>query len=76
MSECTTGRARGVFLSLDSIVAMLLLFIVVLLAFSYIWGSKAPSFDPLQLRANAQDVATVMEKKGCLAAPRFDLNQD
>jgi hypothetical protein len=74
MSGHTTGKTRGVFLSLDSITAMLLLFIVVLLAFSYIWGSKTPSFSPLQLRANAQDVATVVEKKGCLTAPLISQN--
>jgi len=65
---------RGVFLSLDSIAAMLLLFIVVLISFSYVWAPKSATYESLSLRASAQDAATVMEKLGYLPSPLESAN--
>ncbi len=67
---------RGIFLTLDVVVAMLLLFLVVMLAFAYYSSSsqQASSFSTQLLRSYTQDAATVLAWKGYLSAPLDSLN--
>ncbi len=67
---------RGIFLTLDVVVAMLLLFMVVMLSFSYYSSSsqQTSSFSTQLLRSFTQDAATVLTGKGYLSAPLDSLN--
>lgn len=69
-------RTRGIFLTLDVVVAMMLLFMVVMLAFAYYSSSsqQAPAFSTQLLQSYAQDAATVLVSKGYLSAPLDSLN--
>lgn len=67
---------RGIFLTLDAVAAILILFTVVLVSFSYFWGApQSANFGGQNLRLSAQDAATVMLKSGYLTAPLLSQNR-
>ncbi len=68
MAANSTKR-RGIFLSLDVSIALLLLFMSVMLAFTYYSNTQGYSFSTLASRAYMQDVATVLSNRGDLSAP-------
>ena len=60
---------KGVFLTLDASIAMLMLFLAVLVAYAY-YGNYSPStFQSQLLRSYLHDAATVMARQGCFSAP-------
>jgi Concanavalin A-like lectin/glucanases superfamily len=63
------GRRKGVFLTLDSVTAMLLLFVAVIIAFSYFSVQQGSGVSAQLMMGTAQDAASVMLKQGYLSAP-------
>lgn len=60
---------RGIFLSLDVSIALLLLFLSVIIAFTYYTATQSYSFSTILSRAYMQDVATALSNRGDLSAP-------
>jgi len=59
-------KSKGVFLSLDAVTAMLLLFVVIIISFAYFTVPMTSNFESQLLRMQMQDAATVMSKAGYL----------
>ena len=70
----STHGKRGVFLTLDSVTAMLILFMAVIVSFAYFSGQQGTGISSQILRSYSEDAATVMLKKGSLAKPLLSQN--
>lgn len=62
------GKARGVFLTLDSMAALLLLFTVVVVSFSYYSGARQVGYESELLRVYLQDASTMMALQGSFSS--------
>lgn len=69
VAQAGTGSRRGVFLTLDAVVAMLLIFIAIMVAFSYVSSPEQDGFSAQMLGTYSQDAASVLSRMGCLSAP-------
>lgn len=69
MTETRADAKRGVFLTLDSVIGMLVLFMAVVVAFHYYSQEPPGRLSGQMLSTYAQDAATVASVSGYLAAP-------
>lgn len=68
------GFRRGIFLTLDVVVAMMLLFAVVLLSFMYFAAPANADFSAQLLQTYLQDAAAAIANKGYFSAPLESAN--
>jgi len=69
MAMKTAKAKRGVFLTLDAAISLMIVFLAVIIAYVYYGGSTESDFESQLLRTYLQDAATVMSKQGYLTAP-------
>ena len=73
ISKLRSSR-RGIVLTLDISIAMMVLLAVVAMAYASYGSSTREGFDDQLLRSYLQDAATVMSNKGYLSAPTESQN--